>query len=283
MNAVVEMTRQPTFSDMWITPELAAKYLSLNNHNRVMSASTARLYAAQMRNGMWKFNGDPIRIASDGTLIDGQHRLQAVVDSGIPMRAVVVTGLPRDVFYTVDVGKKRNAADALSISGFANVNILSGGARQLMVYESGAYWNEKADRTKWAPTPSQIVEYVETHPNLPHYLRVIESRYKTTFKLMGPSVALMAYALAADSDQEKANEFFEGLSSGVISHEYDPRHMLRELLITNRIKAKRPMRQYECVGVTIKALNAWFKGAQIKHLSFRTQGQKVEKFPKFVG
>ena len=62
-----------------ITPELAKKYLANNKINRGLNKNSVAKYATSMQEGRWKLNGEPIQFNCDGTLINGQHRLQACV------------------------------------------------------------------------------------------------------------------------------------------------------------------------------------------------------------
>ena len=60
-----------------ITPELAHEWLGFNTHNRNIRQRIVTAYAADMTGGDWQWNGESIKFAEDGTLLDGQHRLAA--------------------------------------------------------------------------------------------------------------------------------------------------------------------------------------------------------------
>jgi hypothetical protein len=100
-----------------ITPGRAAELLAHNSVNRVLRDSKVRDYADRMTRGEWRLNGATITLDSDGSLIDGQHRLAAAVLAGVPLRAFMVTGLEPDVRPTVDAGLMRVFADDLAILG----------------------------------------------------------------------------------------------------------------------------------------------------------------------
>lgn len=103
-----------------ITPQLATDILKGNMLNRPLNKVTVDDYANQMTKGLWKLNGEPIIVAKDGTLLDGQHRLQAVIQSGCTITAVVIYNVDRDSFSTIDTGRLRTAGDIFSIEGVAN-------------------------------------------------------------------------------------------------------------------------------------------------------------------
>lgn len=107
-----------------MTPELASHYLSNNPSNRPMSPRRVSQFAAMMANGQWALNGETVVISATGRLLDGQHRLAAVVEHGHAVPMLVVTGALDSTFSTIDIGAKRTAGDILSISGFSNTKTL---------------------------------------------------------------------------------------------------------------------------------------------------------------
>ncbi|MCL2117957.1 MAG: hypothetical protein FWH27_05970 [Planctomycetaceae bacterium] len=88
-----------------VTPELARSWLDASKSASATSATTSAASAttrpvsesqvqkltAEMRAGLWRLNHNGIAFAKDGTLLDGLHRLHAVVRSGktVPMTVVV--------------------------------------------------------------------------------------------------------------------------------------------------------------------------------------------------
>ena len=107
-----------------ITPELAERYLATAWRNRSISPATVARYADDLRAGAWQLNGAPIIFNDANALIDGQHRLHAVLASLTAMETFVVRGVspmrrvgeildPQD---SLDAGRKRSVGDALAIS-----------------------------------------------------------------------------------------------------------------------------------------------------------------------
>lgn len=98
-----------------ITPSYAKEILENRNENnyRTLKKNAAKLYQKDMEDGNWIFNGDTIRFDTDGNLIDGQTRLQAIQDSGIPQKFIIVTGLDPICAKTIDIGFKRSVEDYL--------------------------------------------------------------------------------------------------------------------------------------------------------------------------
>lgn len=102
---------------MKICPALAAKLLNANARNRSVKPSVVAKYAKDMRDGRWGFSEAAIIIAADGGLLNGQHRLHAIVESGCAQTFVVVRGAPVGCIIDMDQGAKRSTRDAIALSG----------------------------------------------------------------------------------------------------------------------------------------------------------------------
>lgn len=99
-----------------ITPDDARKILEKNTSNRPLNLRRVEGLVDVLRKNLWALNGDAIRLAKDGTLLDGQHRLQAVVNSDISIRTVVFLNAEYDIFKTIDIGKKRSTGDVVAVA-----------------------------------------------------------------------------------------------------------------------------------------------------------------------
>ncbi|MGV3756992.1 MAG: hypothetical protein ACO1QS_16545 [Verrucomicrobiota bacterium] len=117
---------------MEITPKMALNWLNNNLGNRALKWDVVEAYARDMRNGVWVATHQGIAFNADDDLIDGQHRLKAIVESGVTVKMMVTFGLPVKVegkeelttMDCVDRGRSRSVADQLTIQhGFKNANI----------------------------------------------------------------------------------------------------------------------------------------------------------------
>lgn len=100
-----------------VTPELANELLKLNmENNRNLTSSIVSKYSREMTEGQWMLS-DPIKFSTSAELIDGQHRLNAVIKSGTSQLFVFILGYPKDSAEVLDQGKKRTAKDIASIRG----------------------------------------------------------------------------------------------------------------------------------------------------------------------
>ena len=108
---------EPKHQVVKITPELATKLLEHNyKKNRNISRERVRFLSKAMKNGEWTFNPNPITVSTAGEVIDGQHRLHAVISSGVSVEMCLMTGVESGVFKNIDSGMRRRPADSLGIS-----------------------------------------------------------------------------------------------------------------------------------------------------------------------
>lgn len=109
---------KPTFTIETITPHLAEQYLQKNTkNNRKITTKTVGNYAADMMSGNWKLSPDCIAFDEDDNLINGQHRMKAVISCGKPVKFGVLRKFPKDSMQCFDIGKRRQMHERLTISG----------------------------------------------------------------------------------------------------------------------------------------------------------------------
>ena len=124
MNVAVMKRRksEPVAETEVITPELAQQYLDTNTNNRTVRKGKVDQFSRDMSGGRWRFTPQGIIFSSAGVLIDGQHRLLAIIQSGCSLMMWVFRGVDADVMEVIDTGATRSLKDRAQISGrFGNV------------------------------------------------------------------------------------------------------------------------------------------------------------------
>jgi hypothetical protein len=107
-----------------ITPAKAAELLEANTCNRTIRMAKVAEYANEMAAGRWAESGQGIIMLDDGSLGDGQHRLLAVIKSGVTITIPVVYDVSLDAMGAIDVGAKRSIADYMHLHhGVKNSNL----------------------------------------------------------------------------------------------------------------------------------------------------------------
>src|SRR5579859_2761229 len=99
-----------------VTPEIARQWLTLNVVNRPVSMRNVEAIAWDIKHGKWRLTHQGIAFNRDLQLIDGQHRLHAVVvaNAVVPMR--VSYNIDGDYYAPIDTGRARTVAHVLNLS-----------------------------------------------------------------------------------------------------------------------------------------------------------------------
>lgn len=257
-----------------VTPEMAERWLTGNTHNRRMKSSAVDKYASDMVAGCWDLNGESLKFNGDGRLLDGQNRLQAVIQSGATIRTLVVSGIDAGAQETVDVGVPRRLADVLTLRGEVSTVDLAAGLVRLWQYRR----NPQSVGLSIGPTVHAAIALLEHNPAIRESVRVADRARRAVG--LRASVGVALHFVLSSIDQEDADVFFERLGSGVGLGEDDPILRLRNLVIDGRTSSRfrRRTRAHDWA-LCVKAWNAYRDGRQVKLLAWRPGGANPESFP----
>ena len=250
-----------------ITPSIATSMLLGNNNNRTLNKNHVSNLAKEMLSGRWKVNGDTICFNGD-QLIDGQHRLQAIVESGIAIDTLVVRGLEGDVFDTKDTGKRRSASDTLSVRGELNTACLAACLGTIERYVTGRMF--RFIRFSNTEIEELLVKYPEARASV--------GATHITRRLLPRAIAAASHYLFSRKDPEEASRFMSQLISGAGLDVGDPVYVLRERLVQNTMAKGKLERDY-LMAITVKAWNARREGRKVRYLRVRQEGEAQESFP----
>jgi hypothetical protein len=104
--------KEPTVKIEQITPQIAGVWLDQNaNNNRKVRSGRVKGYAADIRAGRWRLSDQAITFDVHGVLVNGQHRLLAIVDADMPITSLVVRNLPTESMLILDGALKRSTDD----------------------------------------------------------------------------------------------------------------------------------------------------------------------------
>jgi len=123
------MHHQPTAEIINVTPELAKAWLNQNTKNRPLRNTGLNRYAELMKRGAWALGPDAIAFDTNNQLVNGQHRLKALVLSNTTQPFIVTHGLNPDAFPTFDGGFKRGLSDHLATLDYKSTTLLASIAR----------------------------------------------------------------------------------------------------------------------------------------------------------
>ena len=128
--ANMKMTREV------VTPEKARKYLATQEKNRTLSAGRVKRIADEIKSGEFGVCVTPIVFDKQGRLIDGQHRLSAIVRARKAVDLFVCRDAPRSAFDTMDIGRARKVHDVLHAEGWQYASMVAAISRALLTYQN---------------------------------------------------------------------------------------------------------------------------------------------------
>lgn len=266
-----------TIESEWrkITPKQAEELLEQNAVNRKLRPRLVECYAEDMVEGLWNPTGEAIKISRTGRLLDGQHRLSAIIASGKTVELLVVTGLPDETQKLMDQGAARTANDALALAGVTNAHLTGAVARwQLLVPEPGPGMDQLL---KKKASTARIVKVVEAHPDIP----LAAAKYNGLRNHIPGSPTAVAYSWLHMHRMEPGDceMFYGAMVEMAFKALHDPRkaalkalqRMEREDGITTASKDK----ALATVSVLTRSWNAWRKGEELETVAIRHKGKIV--------
>jgi len=249
------MAKTPTIRFVDITPEIAKRWLEDPNNpkNRPYKPTRARKFAEAMRRGEWSANGEAIMRNSSGGLLNGQHRLNAVVISGRVIPMAVAEGLDNKAFDTIDQGYKRTVGDAFSVHGESNAKHLSTAVRwaSLIQKQMGLRFNPG----RGALTNPQALDFVRKYPDIRDCLKFTMQHELWPILSYGVSAGLLWHC--RKKHRATADWFFSAIGSGAGLKVGDSPLSLRKRLIRERALDGERMNTDVKGLLTLKAWNCW--------------------------
>lgn len=230
-----------------ITPEIAKRYLLQNINNRPLRRQYVSELASAMRREEWVLNGETIKFAVNGNLLDGQHRLHAIIESRRTVPIIVVREVPNDAFSTIDMNRKRTVADALAIAGYPNEK-LTGAAIRLVLLMS-----EETVNFRQTYSPTEIKEWADAYfDELAKWIPLGRTVSKANMAEASLVVALSYFF--SQKDEQETRVFFARLADGLGMREGDPILALRARLSQNATSAAK-LPRLDIAALIIKAWN----------------------------
>ena len=264
-----------------ITPEKAKEYLATMMNNRHLSKGTVIAYATDIRSNNW----DPtsmIAFDRNGHLIDGQHRLNAVIAANLPATFVVMRNASEDSVF--DRGRLRSVSDVLKMTGKVssdNSSTCHGGVAKLCIR-----MNSKSAKESRV-TVDQVAEFINAHSESMNAAIRCCSKGTPPITKKAACIAAAMYALERGINSDLVSDFFKIVNSGyAIEGSHDPsapqtlrRHIQEDLKRTSSAAEREKL----CM-VTEMAINDFANNAHrtrkytvMKHIYFRKEANEMSE------
>jgi hypothetical protein len=209
-----------------ITPSIARAMLERNHLNtRPLNRRRIIGLAQIMRQGGWRLTHQGIALDPEGNILDGQHRLYAVVEADTTVQMMVTSGMDPADFAVIDVGKPRTVSDILTISGFKDTSKLGAALRMVYVYKHSS--SRPWPTVRLGVTPDVIRAFADDEGERMSHLILPGSRIRGRIKGSAASYTAALFIIDKWAEKHSTEQVFalwlEGLESGVGLPDGDPR------------------------------------------------------------
>jgi hypothetical protein len=255
----------------WMSPAEADDILSNHNpNNRNIRRTVVQKYLLDVISAQWMVTGQPVIRDWNGNLLDGQHRLMAVRDGGVPVYLLVVEGIDPDVMWAIDKNAPRQTRDTLKWAGFDRTSERQAVIGPLWALDSGENLGNTIKQ-------GQLNDHQRLQVNdrfdkcMVDGLPIAERLYKSRGlgkKGWGTAIVWM---LDQGADRELLGEFADAVVTGVNLAADDPRYQLRNWCERARGIGgqKRTLRADELLIAVLKAWNYWVTGKKVKTFAIK--------------
>ncbi|MGW5003192.1 hypothetical protein ACWEP8_36690 [Streptomyces hydrogenans] len=247
-----------------ITPHLATELLKRNTRNRNLRPRAVSDYARDMTAGSWVINGEAIKLATNGDVLDGQHRLHAITKAQRSIDMFVVIGLAPETQETMDSGRKRSTGDVLSLRAEDNATTLAAITRRVWAWQQG----DRRFKGRDTPTTAECVAVLTAHPELRRSAE-IATRTRNAFPHIPQSVLGTAHFLFNAIDPDECAWFFQRLADGANLPVGHPILALRARVTSERLDAVR-MAEDRFMAYLIRTWNAVRDGRELARLTHKS-------------
>lgn len=224
--------------DLVITPDIAREWLAKNSRNRQVSMAAVSRLKYAMENGLWHFDGSPIRRDAEGNLLDGQHRLTAVLDSGKSILFHVIDGIDASTQATMDTGRKRSLADAFHMNGEKQPRA------QAAIVQSAYRWYIAGSRSSvlfggmgqngaGIVQMDELISFQDMFRSEFEFAAEYADRIRRILPVPSRVIGLLAW-LIVQCDREQAEWFLERLHDGAGLEKGSPILALRNVYIIHK-------------------------------------------------
>jgi hypothetical protein len=264
-----------------VSPSLARRWIEASEDVRQRTVVRRRVekLAHAINSGQWRVTHQGIALTEDGVVLDGQHRLHAIIAADETVDVLVVRGVDPEVFGVLDTGASRTPADSLKIAGYKDTNVLAAMVRTILVYDAVAGttagdWSTvdrqvtTADILEWLDDPDRV-EAAYAAMGRGRRVAGAVARHGATTPISAANLIVDLYP--TDIGPATIAEFNERLIDGVLLGPRSPILAFRRWLVaeTGYVNLPHSVRRPTTVGVFLKAINDYAIGHERSLAIFR--------------
>jgi hypothetical protein len=256
------------YEEIDITPEMAKEILDADTYNnRPLSKTNVNFLVKEMEIGNWLFDGSPIRFNQNNELIDGRHRLTALVKANKTYKFSVIRGLDNESFKVMDTGDKRDGADMLAIAGVKNYCQTAAVIKTIFGFRKNLFSHNRS--TIRTLSNADILEYYDLlgeEGNIDGSITFGLHYYKK-YAICNATTLSSFHYLFSLINKEDADIFIHKLSSGEMLEANSPIAILRNKLIRKKMDKEFDLTQTSVNAYIVMAWNKFRCGEKCKRLT----------------
>lgn len=256
-----------------ITPEKARRILVSNKNNRPVKTFKLQTLKNDLRNGNFRLTHQGIALDWNGNLLDGQHRLLAIAETGVTVQMYVTRNCDPHIFKVIDTGASRSPSDVLKTMGASNYSTVSSGIRLILWahsrYEIAASPFAKSYKKAFTASNTDISNFFSKDSELIQVLANEAKKLRSLSSTMLPSasMAFLYLSLEADYELEFPVDFLRRVALGADLSPGSVELALCKFLAQRHIDLRGFKKGEYMLAVFIKAFNRYLAGE--KMLQFR--------------
>lgn len=229
------------FKRMTVTVSMAKEWLTKNVRNRHLRKKMVMSLSRMMDNGTFDdANGDTICFDTDGMLIDGQHRLAAIVASGKPQKMLVITGVRPESYQTKDRGLRRSMADTYNSIGISHYTLAAASVRRVFNYcVEGSYASGNGLIRDYGFTDDNGLMFVEEKPGILDSVELLAKHVKHMRGMIASSSIVALHFLSREGKLPDPDGYWVGFCKGENLASKTGRHTFRQLCIRDATSKQR--------------------------------------------
>ena len=256
-----------------ISPAFAAELLKGNVANRSLIKRKIAQYVSDMKNGLWTPDtAETVKLTKNMRVLDGQHRLHAIVIAGVTIDMFVAYNVPETAMNNIDTGTARSVKNIVELNGIPNAQHISSMLKKYIAYVMFPNLPDHDPVKKGGADANMVLKLYNEKPDTWQEIVSKISKSKKIFKIE-LSYLMAWYGLCLDIDEADTTLFFDMLIAGLFTNEKDPIRLLREYLISNKVGNDSRATQY---AIFVKAWNLFRSKKTVSILRY----QSNEIYPK---
>jgi len=261
-----------------VTPALALELLKGNVCNRSLRKSKINKYAADMESNLWHADTtETIKLTKNMRLLDGQNRLNAIIQIGKPVASFIAYPVPESAMNNIDTGMTRSIKNIFELNGIPNAKQVSSAIKKYLSYKMHPSLPDNDPIRKGGVSDKMVLDEYNSRPEEWQTIVLIFIKANKTFKNIECTFLMAWYALCKEINKKHTEHYFNMLLSGIgFTTKKDPIYLFREYLLKDNPEKSIEQKRINTFALFVKSWNYTRTNQLVQNLRFTSN----EKYPK---